>query len=283
MSTKNPSNSWPDWLSQLRKTKIVTPIVEDPRTKQRPGTILGHTKNEILREAIGWGQADFSEAWRDLSPADRALCYAFFNQSGHIDELLNAFHQLFHSHDFELPPILIDIGCGPFTSGLAFTSALPGVKCFKYIGIDRALSMTELGETLALEASRHVECERFWAKNIKELAWPYGASYQEVIVIASYLLSSPTVNINEVVSDLTMLINKISLGSSCVLYTNSAKPYPNRKLPALAEALSLNGFNNVVNENGRINRGTHSAGQERELRYALYVRQERDTLPLATD
>ena len=250
---------------------------------QQAGTILGHTKMDILGEAIEWGQADFSEAWRDLSPADLALLYAYFNQKGHIDELRIAFHQLFHSYGFEKPPVLIDVGCGPFTSGLAFTSALPAVKCFKYIGIDRALSMMELGEALALEASRFVECERFWSQDIKNVSWPYGVSYQDVIVVVSYLLASPTVNISEVVSDLAMLINKVSLGSSCVLYTNSVKPNPNRKLPELEEALTQNGFRHVVNENGIINRGSHSAGQQREFRYALYFRQELDTLPLATD
>jgi len=283
MSETNTLISWPNWLSTLRQKQIVSPILEDPRTKLVPGSILGHSKESILGEAIGWGQADFSMTWRDLSPADRALLYAYFNQKGHIDELLIAFHQLFHSHVFELPPVLIDLGCGPFTAGLAFSSALPALKSFKYIGIDRASSMTELGEALALEAGQNIECERFWAQSVKDLIWPHGASYQEVIIIASYLLASPTVDIDEVLSDLTILLNKISLGSSCILYTNSIKPYPNRKLPELEETLSKHGFSKVVNENGSINRGSHPAGQQRKLRYALYVRQELNTLPLAAD
>jgi hypothetical protein len=263
--------------------QIVSPILEDTRTKQQPGSILGHIKGDILDEAIGWGQADFSEPWRDLDPSERALLYAFFNQPGHIDELLIAFHQLFHSHVYRLPPVLIDVGCGPFTAGLAYSAALPAIRGYNYIGIDRAKSMTELGESLALAAGHNVSCQRIWAHNIRDVAWPYGVSYREVIVIASYLLASATVDIEDVVDGLTALLNKISLGASCILYTNSAKTYPNRRMPDFEKALFKKGFKKIVSEIGKFNRSSSAAGQERELRYALYVRQELDFLPLGTD
>ena len=46
-------------------------------------------------EAINWGQADFDEPTGALSAEDRVLLYSYLNQLGHLEELSEAFHQVF--------------------------------------------------------------------------------------------------------------------------------------------------------------------------------------------
>ena len=65
-------------------------------------------------EAIGGGQADFDAPCGDLTPDDLALLYAYLNQKGHLEELVAAFGQLL-TRSKPPNPIVVDIGCGPFT------------------------------------------------------------------------------------------------------------------------------------------------------------------------
>ena len=101
----------PQWLQDVRQVEIVDRVRNDPRS--RPGTFFGLTRAEAM-DCIDWGQAQFDESWRDMSPADRALLYAYFNQKGHLEELTEVFQRVFANQTPEAP-IVIDLGCGPAT------------------------------------------------------------------------------------------------------------------------------------------------------------------------
>jgi len=85
----------PRWLEQLRRSEIVERVRSDTRSSERY-PFLGVDRSTAL-QAIGWGQATFDEPWGSLSPGDRALLYAYFNQPGHLEELTAAFRMLFAS------------------------------------------------------------------------------------------------------------------------------------------------------------------------------------------
>ena len=114
--------SFPGWLTSLRKREVLNLV--DSKPGRHGDYFLGIHKDEICNRVIGGGQADFDEPYRGLSGYDRCLLYAYFNQRGHLEELVEAFGQLFKKGPPGLPLIVVDVGCGPFTGGLALAAVL---------------------------------------------------------------------------------------------------------------------------------------------------------------
>ncbi len=126
----------PDWLVRLRREEVTDRVRADPRSG---GSTLFGMDHSAAFEAICGGQADFDTPRGNCSADDLALLYAHLNQRGHLEELVEAFSQLL-SGSKPVDPIVVDIGCGPFTGGLALIATLSGDPCFDYIGVDRAAS-----------------------------------------------------------------------------------------------------------------------------------------------
>ena len=113
----------PQWLQELPTSEVVRPVLDDPRSVH--GSSLGLSSQEAL-DVIEWGQAPFDEPLGDLSPEDRVLLYAYFNQKGHLEELTDAFRKIFANKVLK-DLIVVDLGCGPGTGGLA----LAGVRMIR--------------------------------------------------------------------------------------------------------------------------------------------------------
>src|SRR5262245_10499622 len=113
----------PSWLPSLRRKTIIDPVQSDDRTSG--DLLLGGPMPQIRDEVVQFGQPDFRVRWRHLSTDDRALLYAYVNQPRHIEELEEAFTQLFSDTTIAAEnPIVVDLGCGPFTGGLALGAVL---------------------------------------------------------------------------------------------------------------------------------------------------------------
>lgn len=125
----------PQWLQDLRHSHVVEPVRSDPLC--RAGISLGVDPETAMTELAGGGQADFDTPRGGYSPDDRVLLYAYYLQKGHLEELISAFGQLFRAASIDYP-IVVDLGCGPFTGGLALAGALPPGSRFDYIGVDRS-------------------------------------------------------------------------------------------------------------------------------------------------
>ena len=82
----------PEPLLDLRRDEIVLRVQSDPRSVG--DLVLGVDRDAAL-DAIDWGQANFDEPTGMLSAEDQVLLYAYFNQLGHIEELSEAFRQIF--------------------------------------------------------------------------------------------------------------------------------------------------------------------------------------------
>lgn len=274
----------PHWLQKLRKEQIVDIVKRDPRSKGSP--FLGWSREEAFA-AIGGGQASFDEPWRDLSPEDRVLLYCYLNQLGHLEELTEAFGQIFANGPPDGEPIVIDLGCGPFTGGLAFAGVLGPETRFDYIGMDRSKTMRQFGESLAEAATRDFSenmpsVRRYWTDDLPTCTWPNALGWRPVIVIVSYLLASPTLvereHVSRLVGDMGKFLNRLSYGEVTVLYTNSPRDNVNRNYPALRDSLRKLGFDELAHDQGRIR--PERTGVNRRLRYALLYRARRATLPL---
>lgn len=264
----------PLWLEKLRRTEVVDRVRNDPRS-------LGHTtlglQAEQAREAIGGGQADFDAPYGNLSPDDLALLYAYWNQKGHLEELIEAFGQCFgQSESLPENPIVVDVGCGPFTGGLALAGTL---RSFDYIGVDRAESMLRLGKRLAASDTVPSRINTLWASSPDTVAWQT-PGWRPVIVLLSYLFASPTLDARALLNDLTGLLDRLGHGAVTVLYTNSARDVANRTWDVFQRCLIDAGFHPHVDEEGRIVIERQRGEQERHLRYALLQRPARQRLLL---
>lgn len=271
----------PDWLEKLRRSEITDPVRNDPRSTGE--TVFGIYPNTAMREAAGWGQAEFDEPWRNLSPDDRVLLYAHFFQRGHLDELLTAFEQLFGVSERPQNPIVVDVGCGPFTGGFAIASQFPKNSRIDYIGIDRSSAMSRLGEHLAAAAERVRELPRIrrhWAADVPSAIWSEAPGWRPVFVIVSYLLASRTLDVDALVPDLNRLLAKLGRGSVTVLYTNSVRDEANRNFLKFRTMLRERGFNLRKEDTGEIEVERGQDVRTRRLRYALFHRPAQRTLKL---
>jgi hypothetical protein len=263
----------------LRRTEIIDSVRSHPETDG--DYLLGIHKAQIFRSVIGGGQADFDLPYCNLSPRGRALLYAYFNQLGHLEELVEAFTQLFGSGAPRDSLIVLDLGCGPFTGGLALAAVLGNEVPFTYIGMDKSLVMRELGESLAVAAEQTggLNCaDRQWVDGIGSVTWQRAPGWRPILVIASYLLASPTLNAELLVEGVVALCARLGRGSVTVLYTNSPYPDANRSFGAFRAALENAGFSIFADDHGLITVDRFDGPRERNLRYALFHRDALRTL-----
>lgn len=269
----------PNWLAQLRRQEIIDVVKNHPGTHN--GLVLNLSPQEIVDKAICGGQADFDAPYLHLNGADRALLYAYFNQPRHLEELIEAFTQLFRNEPPLDPLVVVDAGCGPFTGGLAFSSVIN--EPFSYIGIDRSVSMRNLGERLASSATDFgsLNCsDRQWVADLDEIQWQHPPDWRPILVIASYLLASPTLDVAAFVRNIDVVCKRFGRGPVTVLYTNSALPRPNRSFPRFRDGLRDLGFKIIANDQGEIKTNRFGEVQTRPLRYALFQRDAQTSLKL---
>ena len=226
-------------------------------------------------DAIGWGQAAFDEPYGPLSPADRVLLYAYWNQLGHLEELSEAFQQLFGDGRPTEPFIVVDLGCGPFTGGLALAGQIDE---FDYIGVDKSEAMRALGEQLATatESMSSVRIGRQWVTDLEDVRWERALGWRPVIVIVSFLLASRSLRAEQLIEQLDQFLARLTQGPVTILYTNSPKAGPNRSYPRFRDALLGAGFALKVDDTGPVS----TERRRREIRYALFHRPPQRTLPL---
>ena len=268
----------PDWIRRLRKAEVTSRVRNDPRSVDN--SLFGMELSEA-QQAIGGGQADFDAFHGGLSPDDLALLYAYLNQLGHLEELVEAFRQYFERSS-PSNPIVLDVGCGPFTGGLALAATLREPR-FDYIGVDSAESMRRLGERLASSDLVPGGVARHWAAALDAVSWPYPLRWREVVVIFSYLFASPTVDGDEIFHDLNELLKRIGRGGITLLYTNSVREMANRAYPAFRDKLLGAGFRNVAEAEGEIVVDRLHGQRQRPLRYAMFRRDPLTTLQLGEE
>jgi SAM-dependent methyltransferase len=261
----------PNWLAQLRRQEIIDVVKNHPTTHD--DLVLNLSTEEIFNQVIGGGQADFDTPYRHLSGAERALLYAYFNQPSHLKELIEAFSQLFRNGPPQDPLIVVDAGCGPFTGGLALSAVIN--TPFSYIGVDRSMSMRDLGERLAGSAENlgALNCsDRQWVADFDGIKWQRPPDWRPILVIASYVLASPTLDVAAFVRNIERVCNLFGRGPATVLYTNSPLPWPNRNLDLFRNCLRGVGFRIVADDRGEITIDRYNEVRTRELRYALFQR-----------
>ena len=269
----------PHWLQELRREEIIDPIKSDLRSQKPQNQVfLGLSKQQAFN-AIAGGQADFTKPYGDLSTDDLALLYAYLNQKGHLEELISAFRQIFSGTKLS-DLICLDLGSGPFTGGLALASTLGEYGSFDYIGIDLAPCMQKLGEHLASSLRVPGNIKRQWCSHINDVKWTEPPSWRPVLIIISYLLASHTLNVTNLISELTKLLTRFGHDKAILLYTNSAAERHNSNFDTFQKHVIKAGFKNEIDDIGTVAVKRGHQNTIRQLRYSLFTRPEIKKLSL---
>lgn len=260
-----------DWLERVRRKHIVDPVVKDGRETGVPETRFGKPISWLFREAIGGGQASFDLPVGDLSSDDRVLLYAFLNQKAHVGELVHAFGKLLAEPKVLRDATVLDIGCGPFTAGLALAEVAGNDVPFRYFGVDTSKKMCVLGETLAnaakAEGGLSSAVQVKFDHSTDDVDFGKTRSTQTIVVL-SYLLASKSIDVKVLVRQIVAACNRIGLGPVALLYTNTSRPEATAAYPDFEKAMVAAGFNVEVADKEAL----LIDGKERKLHYALFVR-----------
>lgn len=267
------------WFESLRRSHIVDPVMNDPRETRRPDTRLGFPTSWVFNQAIGGGQASFDEPLGELSARDRVLLYAFFNQKSHVNELVHAFEKLLTNPRDLNRATVVDIGCGPFTCGLALAEVAGKAVPFRYFGVDTSQTMCSFGGELAEGAkaaggvSPETRVKFFSSTDDIDFGAPRSTW---TIVVLSYLLASKSINVDKLVPQIVDACNRIGPGPVALLYTNTSRKEATEAFPAFKQAMTEAGFSVKIEDKEVL----HLDGKERKLHYALFVRLGGREIPL---
>jgi SAM-dependent methyltransferase len=253
--------------------------MNDPRETRKPDTRLGLPTSWVFNQAIGGGQASFDEPLGELSAGDRVLLYAFFNQKSHVNELVHAFEKLLTSTRDLYRATVVDIGCGPFTSGLALAEVVGNATPFRYFGVDTSQTMCSFGGDLAEGAkaagglSPETSVSFFSSTDDIDFGAPRSTW---TIFVLSYLLASKSIDVDALVRQIVDACNRIGPGPVALLYTNTSRKEATEAYPAFQQAMTEAGFSVKIEDKEVL----YLEGKERKLHYALFVRLGGREIPL---
>ena len=107
--------------------------------------ILVTTEEYHRKTILERGVTDFCVPFNELNTDDKVLLYCYQYMLMHVMSSCYIFEthwNLFKDNiEDNISPLFIDFGCGPLSSGLAFSHVQEPKINFNYIGIDRAESM----------------------------------------------------------------------------------------------------------------------------------------------
>lgn len=259
------------WYDVVRRARIVDPLNADPRETRQNRMRLGRSSGWIFDHAIGGGQANFDEPIEDLSARDRVMLYALFNQKGHVPELIHAFSKLANDPRHLNGATMLDIGCGPFTAGLALANVAGDEVPFRYYGVDTSNQMCAFGAELAdaVRAEGGLNPQTSVAFSHSADAIDFGAPRLGwTVVVLSYLLASKSLNVEVIVRQIIDACGRIGPGPVAILYTNSAVDDRRAAFPELEARLCAAGFKCEVVDTELLTDGD----KPRHIHYALFTR-----------
>ncbi len=232
---------WSAKMERLFNKLVAAPVLRNPRTDLTADVILGYPFETIRKKALQEGLADFTNEFDDgehgkLTPAELSLLFCFVNLKGHFFASTAAFQQNLSNLRklFDERLLVIDVGCGPGTAGLAFADCYPS-QMFDYIGVDRAAGMRDKAAEMLKGVSTFGVSRRpikaHFASDWQEIRkHPFGID-NAVLMLFSYFFASPTLKQRDLV-ELVGVIKKMKSYRPqkpiAILHINSPRPVANR-------------------------------------------------------
>nr|MDP9123817.1 hypothetical protein [Pseudomonadota bacterium] len=208
----------------------------------------------------------------NLWPADLARLYAYCNQKGHVQELVLAFRALLGKTLQLEGGTVIDVGCGPFTAGLALANVVGATQAYDYYGVDHARSMCDLGIELANEVraagALHPDTKIQFLQDTNNIYTEGFRRGTPTLVVLSYLMASKSVNVETTTAEVIAACDRIGMGSVSLLYTNSSHHWADRNYEPFAKLLEGAGFKFIDGATQTLT----EISAKRNVHYALFRR-----------
>jgi SAM-dependent methyltransferase len=214
-------------LQRILKKNINDKVLNDYRSDGND-RFLGEDKFTISQMILEKGRTDFRKSSLGFSAAEKVLLYSYFNMKTHIDTCECVLNKQKHVLSKLLADDLhiYDIGCGPFTVGLAFADLFKNQK-FDYTCVDNSDEMLKMGSNLWQQCSK----ERLIGRNSNQAShnhWDYiniGTKQNKNVLFAfSYFFATKQLNDADIKS-LARAVKSISRkakGSVYLLHINSS-------------------------------------------------------------
>ena len=218
-----PNVDFPSYVKDIISTEVITQIFNHIDTPAWQLEVSSKIENETFTDnakirhrgtIINYGQSDFTKEFEGITTDDKVLLYAFYYFQLH-------YSSSYAVYEWALPvlekfvwkacsgAIFIDIGCGPFTSGMAFlefcNQHFSAYKRFTldYVGIDIAPSMIEKAKAIESNYKANYSAGRLKFRNVS-----FDNSYKYLLELninpgvgifinCCYLFASSSLDIND--------------------------------------------------------------------------------------
>jgi SAM-dependent methyltransferase len=243
---------WSQAMEELFNRYITLPVLNHPKTDWETNVSLGYPFDFIRRQVIKMGRADFRDGhdhhkFGDLSADEKVLLYCFINMKQHFFESLATFRhyrsRLAPLVNAERRLLMIDLGCGPGTAALALAEIFDE-PTLHYVGLDQAKPMLEKARGLfeaakaasLLAPASRIKTTTSWS-TARQAA---GALNKPVNVLlkASYLFASETLDVDDVCHLIRALRNRPVVERLLLTYTNSSADTAGQKFVSLKRKLA---------------------------------------------
>jgi len=241
---------WSKAMEALHSAGVADLVQRDPRTDWDDDrrVSLGYPFETIRTDVVKHGLADFNEGYRsefgELSADDKVLLYCYVYLKLHFFETLATFRHYKQSIDVmfnsQRAGLMIDMGCGPGTAGLALADCL-SVPKLSYYGLDRAKPMLRKAKSLLtaavdtglLHKETKIGATSSWSilhHNITSMKTPCN-----VHVNATYLFASASLVVEDVCSVVNHLIDNPNVKEVVFTFLNSAAAQKSAKFRQFAK------------------------------------------------
>lgn len=267
-------------LQKILKNKINDRVLGDDRS-DGINRVLGENKSTISQIILEKGRTDFRQPSHGYSAAEKVLLYSYFNMKTHIDTCKSVLEKQKHISDKILDDNLhiYDIGCGPFTVGLAFADLFKN-QIFDYTCIDNSDEMLKMGRKLW----KHSSNEGLIDSNVRQVSHNHwdsintGANQNKnVLFTFSYFFATKQLNDADIKSLARVVksISKKAKGSVYLLHINSSYGPANTNYLKFMDELgfepNLKSSNNSVYEFVKLSVGSSNLGSNSDIDYAKRI------------
>jgi hypothetical protein len=208
------------------------------KTEDKDGDVYYGCPHKTILSLLNDGRGDFKKGHNvpgggKITGEQLVLMYCHYIMKGHLFVAMHGFRRSKALLDGMLAGAsnvaMVDFGCGPGTSGLAFAEVCPKVP-FTYIGVDHAKPMLDQAKSMLNEGKKQgiIAGKTEVLTQVNWSSIPTKFRRGSLIILSfSYFFASPflTVECIDALVDLYLAVIRDNPGSRvAIFYTNSTNP-----------------------------------------------------------
>lgn len=220
-------------LNALFENLVKQPFQNHPSTPAWNAEVKNKDRSYHRNVILEQGRTNFNEPYNGLSSQDKVLIYCAHYMPMHLVSSYHIFrvHTRFFRAHLRLPSnrvVLIDFGCGPLTSGIAFWAFARQCNII-YLGIDSSQAMLEKAKEINQYGPNKYRTPFFSTfeaiSNYSELTTilaRYISTDEKTPIIFNfcYFLASRTLDVRHLSDVINQIVEKYNKHKMCAVYQN---------------------------------------------------------------